>query len=112
MKQVIVVRDDLDLGVGKLAAQVAHAAVSAADAADSRVRRTWRSDGQLKVVLEAPDLETLYGLEAEAKAAGLPTALITDAGRTQLEPGTVTVLGIGPGPDDDIDAITGHLSLC
>lgn len=111
MKQVIVARRDLDMGVGKLAAQVAHASISAYEAADESTRRSWRSDGQEKVVVRADDERTLHERAEQARRAGLPHALIRDAGRTQLEPGTVTALGIGPAPEDDIDRITGDLSL-
>lgn len=111
MKQVIVVRSDLDIGAGKMAAQVAHAAVSAADAAQPSDRDAWMASGQRKVVLKAPNEQTLGELEQDAVRSGLPTAMITDAGRTQLEPGTVTALGIGPAADEDIDAVTGELPL-
>lgn len=111
MKQVIVARGDLDLGPGKLAAQVAHGAVSAADAADRAVRDEWIAGGQRKVVLRGRDERELDDLEAMAVAHNLPTALITDAGRTELEPGTVTVLAIGPAPEVEIDAVTGELPL-
>lgn len=111
MKQVIVARGDLDIGAGKLAAQVAHGAVSAADGADRETREAWLADGQRKVVLRARNERDLHDLEAMAVARDLPTALITDAGRTDLEPGTVTVLAIGPAPEDEIDAVTGELPL-
>lgn len=111
MKQVIVARGDLDLGAGKLAAQVAHGAVSAADAAERTVRDEWLARGQRKVVLRGRDERDLHELEALAVANDLPTALITDAGHTELEPGTVTVLAIGPAPEADIDAVTGELPL-
>lgn len=111
MKQVIVVRRDLDLGAGKLAAQVAHAAVSAADAADPGNRDSWLASGQRKVVLKVPTQAALEDLEHEAVRRNLPAALISDAGRTELEPGTVTALGIGPAPDETVDAVTGDLPL-
>ena len=111
MKQVIVARRDLGMGHGKLAAQVAHASLSAYEKADDRTRRRWKSDGQQKVVLRADDERTLHDLAEQARRAGLPVAIIRDAGHTQLEPGTVTTLGIGPAPASDIDPITGELSL-
>ncbi|MGP8125305.1 MAG: peptidyl-tRNA hydrolase Pth2 [Nitrososphaerales archaeon] len=114
MKQVIVVRSDLKMGKGKLAAQVAHASLSAAE--EARSRRSdwfgeWKSEGQAKIVLKVQTEETLHELYKKARAARLPAALIEDRGLTQLEPGTVTCLGIGPGPEDELDVITGKLKL-
>lgn len=111
MKQVIVARKDLGMGPGKLAAQVAHASLSAYEKADSASASDWRSNGQQKVVLRADDEAMLTDLAEQVRRAGLPYALVRDAGRTQLEPGTVTALGIGPAPEADIDRITGDLSL-
>lgn len=111
MKQVIVVRGDLELKAGKLAAQVAHAAVSAADAATDSDREAWLASGQRKVVLRVPTETALCDLEREAVRRDLPTALITDAGRTELEPGTTTALGIGPATEAAIDTVTGDLPL-
>ena len=48
---------------------------------------------------------------ARAKKAGLICHLVTDAGHTEIPPGTETVVGIGPGPRGDIDKITGDLPL-
>jgi len=114
MKQAIVVRNDLRMGKGKLAAQAAHASLSAAELAQARKPRWyagWKSEGQAKIVLKVESEEELEELFSKAKAAGLPSSLIQDKGLTQLEPGTVTCLGIGPGPDAEIDAITGKLKL-
>lgn len=111
MKQVIVVRGDLDIGPGKLAVQVAHGAVRAAEGAPPPDRNAWRAGGQQKVVLRAPDESALRELQAEATRRNLPTALISDAGRTELPPGTVTVLAIGPAEDSSVDAVTGDLPL-
>ena len=110
-KQCIVMRTDLKLSPGKLAVQVAHAAVSAADWADKKERDRWKADGQKKVVLKAANLQELYELKEKARREGLPTALITDAGRTEIAPGTVTVLGIGPADEEKIDRVTGHLKM-
>jgi PTH2 family peptidyl-tRNA hydrolase len=113
-KLVVVVREDLRMSGGKLAVQVAHAAVSCALEAKSK-RPSWFSEwyreGQRKVVVRAKDLEELRMLDAKAARAGIPRALIADAGLTELPPNTTTCLGIGPAPQDQIDPITGSLPL-
>ena len=99
------------MGRGKLAAQVAHAAVAAVLAtARSRDFRAWLQEGQPKVV-RAGSEEELLGIVAKAIEAGLHAELIRDAGRTQLDPGTLTCCAIGPADSDKIDAVTGTLSL-
>ena len=111
-KLVLVVRTDLGMGRGKLAAQVAHAAVVAALAAQGcREFATWLAEGQPKVVLGVADGEGLGAAAAAADAAGLPVHVIRDAGRTQLAPGTPTCCAIGPAASARIDAVTGGLSL-
>ena len=111
MKQVIVVDEALRLPRGKLAAQVAHASVAALLSAPNDGIRRWLEAGMPKVVLRADDDARLADLERQARDAGLPVALIRDAGRTVVEAGTVTCLGIGPAEDAEIDAITGTLRL-
>ncbi|MEF8780195.1 MAG: peptidyl-tRNA hydrolase Pth2 [Haloferacaceae archaeon] len=111
MKQAIVARTDLGMGRGKLAAQVAHASLSAYEDADERTRRAWKGEGQKKVVLEAAGEAQLFELADVAEREGLPHAIVRDAGHTQLDPGTVTTLGVGPGEDEVVDRVTGDLSL-
>ncbi|NWY70848.1 PTH2 hydrolase, partial [Erithacus rubecula] len=114
LKLVLIVRNDLKMGKGKVAAQCSHAAVSAYKQLHKRnpeLLKEWEYCGQPKVVLKAPDEETLVQLLAEAKRLGLTVSLIQDAGRTQIAPGSRTVLGIGPGPADVIDKVSGHLKL-
>lgn len=110
-KQVVIVRQDLKLPKGKLAAQVGHACVEAYTKADDLIKLKWKSTGQKKVVLKVPDEKTLRKYLIEAKNASLPVGLITDAGRTCIAPGTTTCLGIGPSEEEEIDSITGDLGM-
>ena len=111
MKQVIVVNETLRLPRGKLAAQVAHASVAALLEAPPESWQQWLEAGMPKVVLRADGEDELAALEARAAEAGLPTALIRDAGRTVVPAGTPTCLGIGPAEIDAVDALTGTLRL-
>ncbi|MDG5775824.1 peptidyl-tRNA hydrolase Pth2 [Haloarculaceae archaeon H-GB2-1] len=111
MKQAIVARADVGMGEGKLAAQVAHASLMAYEEADARTRRAWKGSGQKKVVLKATSESELFELAEKADAERVPHAIVRDAGHTQLEPGTVTALAVGPDDDDVVDRVTGDLSL-
>ncbi|MFQ5621652.1 MAG: peptidyl-tRNA hydrolase Pth2 [Candidatus Nanoarchaeia archaeon] len=111
MKQVIVVRTDLKLSKGKLAAQVSHGSVESMLRSPKELIDEWRHGGAKKVVLKVSSKEDLYKLKQDCKDAGVVCALITDAGHTELPPGTVTVLGIGPDSDDKIDKVAGKLKM-
>ena len=111
MKQAIVARTDLGMGRGKLAAQVAHASLSAYESADDSAQSEWKSGGQKKVVLKGSGKSQLQELADQARREGLAFSLIQDAGHTQLESGTVTALAVGPGREDVVDRVTGELSL-
>ncbi|MFC4358554.1 peptidyl-tRNA hydrolase Pth2 [Halobium salinum] len=111
MKQAIVARTDIGMGKGKLAAQVAHASLSAYEDASPKDRRAWKGSGQKKIVLKASGEEELFRLADAAEREGLPHAIVRDAGHTQLDPGTVTALAVGPGPERIVDKVTGDLSL-
>lgn len=111
MKQVILVIHELKLPKGKLAAQAAHAAVEAAHKAEKDDYKLWRQNGMAKIVLKVKNKESLYKYIQAAKDAQVPTAVITDAGKTTVEPGTVTCGAIGPAAEETIDTITGDLPL-
>lgn len=111
MKQVIVVNESLQLPRGKLAAQVAHAAVQGCLNASPTAQKRWLREGMPKIVLRADSESLLRALESRANSAQLPVALIEDAGHTVVEAGTVTCLAIGPAEDDAINQLTGELKL-
>ena len=117
-KQSIVVRTDLQMTKGKLAAQVAHAAVTTVveileskDDEWQKWLKCWLEQGQKKVVLKVGSLDELLELAEEARKLHLPVTIIRDAGRTELEPGTITCVAIGPGPAPLVDRVTGRLKL-
>ncbi len=110
-RQVILVRADLKLPKGKMAAQVAHASVEAVLRSDKKMVDAWRKEGMGKIVLKVANEKEMLSLQQQAKDAGLTTALITDAGHTVVAPGTRTCCAIGPGLDKHIHVITGHLKL-
>ncbi|MEW6062854.1 MAG: peptidyl-tRNA hydrolase Pth2 [Nanoarchaeota archaeon] len=111
MKQVILVRSDLKLSRGKMSSQVSHASVEGVLKSDKRIIEKWRKDGMKKVILKVKDLDELLKYKGMADDSGLITALIRDSGRTEVEPGTVTCLAIGPDEGEKIDKITGKLKI-
>jgi PTH2 family peptidyl-tRNA hydrolase len=113
-KQVIAVRTDLGMSRGKMAVQVAHGSLSASEKArvsQQDVWRAWYREGQKKVAVKVSSEEELLELRRQAINHRLPHALIRDAGMTELPPGTITVLGIGPARAEVMDKVTGDLKL-
>jgi len=113
-KQVIAVRTDLGMSKGKMAVQVAHGSVSAAERARVTKQEEWRAwmrEGQKKVAVKVISEEEVLELRRQAITHSLPHAIIRDAGMTELPPGTLTVIGIGPAKTQAVDAVTKHLKL-
>ncbi|MBN2599829.1 MAG: peptidyl-tRNA hydrolase [Candidatus Thermoplasmatota archaeon] len=113
-KMVLVTRSDLLLSAGKLAAQVSHAAVECTllakkNKSDWFVK--WQREGAKKVVVKVDGLDDFFPLKEKAEKLGICTALISDAGHTEIAEGTQTVLGIGPAPSNLLDQVTGELPL-
>jgi PTH2 family peptidyl-tRNA hydrolase len=111
MKQVIIMRADLGMSKGKLAAQACHGSLGAYKKADERKIREWELEGGKKVVVQVRSQEELFEIYELVKAADIPSFLVQDAGHTELPPSTVTCLGIGPEKDEIIDKITQDLKL-
>ncbi len=110
-KQVIVVRDDLKLSRGKLAVQVAHASIIGYERSDKKIVEAWKMGGQKKIVLKVKDLKEMMALKDKADREGLVTGIVRDAGLTEIPPGTITALVIGPDEERKIDRITGEFPL-
>jgi PTH2 family peptidyl-tRNA hydrolase len=122
-KQVIVMRKDLGMRKGKMIAQGAHASLrvllerGAADGDRYVIEMTepmqaWMTGRFTKVCVSVDSEAALDDVVARAKAAGVPCALIVDAGQTEFHGvPTKTCCAVGPAWTDDVDAITGALPL-
>ncbi len=124
VKQAIIIRRDLKMRRGKEIAQGAHAAVAALlDDAQPGPNGTlvvplwpdawtWLREGCTKITLQVPDEAQLLAIRDRAEAAGIPHALIQDAGRTEFGGvPTFTALAIGPASAAVLGPITGDLKL-
>ena len=85
-------------------------------AEEARIRspdwwKSWLAEGQRKIALKVPDLDSILRLEREARSHHLPVSVIRDRGLTQVPPGTITCVGIGPAPSNMVDDLTGELPL-
>jgi PTH2 family peptidyl-tRNA hydrolase len=117
LKQVYLVRTDLDMGKGKIAAQCSHAAVKAfrqlqnLSEQASKALDQWEWQGSRKVVVKVGSEDELTRIISHARRNGIYATTIRDAGRTQVEAGALTVGVIGPADEKLIDEVSGHLKL-
>ena len=113
-KMVILVRTDLNMSVGKVAAQVGHAVLGwykvAMMECPEKVNQ-WELISWPKIVLKVDSEEQMDEMREQADQAGIWNFIVQDAGRTEVDPGTKTVLAIGPDLNAKIDPITGSLAL-
>lgn len=112
--QNLIIRADLKISMGKICVQVAHAAVLASEIARKLHPEWWEKwleEGQRKIVVKVDSVEKLFRLKEKAEILGLPTALVEDKGLTELPPGTITCLGVGPAPINLVNRVTGGLPL-
>ncbi|KAJ6128569.1 hypothetical protein N7471_009786 [Penicillium samsonianum] len=115
VKLVLVVRMDLGMTKGKIAAQCGHATLACYKyfleyAPNSPILKKWERGGQAKIALQVKSEDELLVMQAQAISLGLCTRVIQDAGRTQIASGSKTVLGV-LGPKSVVDGVTGHLKL-
>lgn len=109
-KQVLVVREDLGMSRGKMIAQACHACLGAYRRTGTETRERWIDAGAKKVALKASEERFAEVLE-KADIEEVTAYLVKDAGRTELEPGTKTAIGVGPAEEERVDRITGDLEL-
>ena len=121
-KQVICVRRDLNMRKGKMCAQSSHASVQVCIELErewdpdhgypNKNYEEWINGAQTKICVYVNSEQDLMDIYNKAKFAGIPCSIITDAGRTEFHGvPTKTVCAIGPADSQEIDKITGHLSL-
>lgn len=120
VRMALVIRQDLGMQKGKIAAQCCHAALScfrmigcdpSRESFNPQMVQRWLKCGQAKITLKCPDKDTMDELYAKAISLGVNACVIHDAGRTQIAAGSATVLGVGPAPKAVLDQITGDLKL-
>lgn len=131
MKQVIVIRKDLNMRKGKMIAQGAHASMGVffsrivpkmnpkimptTDEVTIKINPiewNWINGTFTKICVGVDSLEELWEVHNKAIDLGIPSALIIDSGKTEFNgKPTETAVAIGPALDEDIDTITGHLKL-
>jgi len=124
IKQVIVVRTDLSMRKGKLASQVAHAAMkfildnNQSDRGDKLIvelspeEAIWCAERFTKVVARCDSQDELEQLIMKAQLSNVPVYQIVDAGQTEFHGvPTLTCAAFGPCDAEDLDKITGHLKL-
>ena len=112
LKMVACVRTDLMMGKGKIAAQCGHAYLGSYRVALSLPLakdwvKAWLFRGQAKICLKVEGDDILDDIARCAQALGVPCFIIADEGRTEVAPGTRTVIALGPAPVDVINKITG-----
>jgi len=110
-KFVIVVRKDLDMGCGKIAAQVGHACSMVVYNNIDNIYNWINYGNQKKAVLKVKSENELIDLIKKAKELKILTTVVRDAGKTQIEPNTITCCGFGPDSTNLLDKLTGHLKL-
>ena len=110
LKQVIVIDESLKMSKGKLAAQACHASLNAYKKADEDLRSDWDSKGAKKIIVEKGS-KSFQDLIIEAERLNIPHYKVKDAGHTEVEPGTVTALGLGPAKSSKFENITSELKL-
>ena len=109
----VVVRNDLKLTKGKLVAQTGHAVHLALRTEDPHPshRTHWENGSYAKIALKVESEEALDQLAKALREAGIPHAVVTDEGRTEIPPNTKTALGIAPRPRSHLQPFVGHLKL-
>lgn len=112
-KMVLVVRNDLKMGKGKVAAQCGHATLGLFKLVAHRAPRSiekWDECGQTKIVVKVETEEEMLIVQDKARCEGIPSHIVVDAGRTQIAANSRTVMAL-LGPEEVLTRVSGHLKL-
>lgn len=99
LRMVLIVRQDLLMGIGKAMGQAGHAFTMTLLLAQERIPEVvedYLTDAQPKIVVGCKNLAALLRAQDECRDAGLVCVLVRDAGRTVFPEPTDTCMGIGP----------------
>jgi peptidyl-tRNA hydrolase len=108
MKQVIVIRRDLNMSTGKIVAQTVHAINRTPLSVDHKM---YDEGSHSCITCYVKSEAKLLNLYKQVKEAGIPCGLQIDTGHTEVPPNSPTVLNIGPDDEEFIDKITKKLQL-
>jgi PTH2 family peptidyl-tRNA hydrolase len=111
MKQVVVVRGDLKMSIGKVAVQACHACLGSYKKTDYNKIKIWEAEGEKKVIVKVNNLEELIEIKKIAEKNNVSEYIVKDAGKTEIPSNTITCLGIGPDDEKAIDKMTQKLKL-
>lgn len=109
-KQVIIVNKDVKMSKGKLASQVAHSSLMSYLLGDEKDNLKWLGNSYVKIILKANESD-IKALDNLFNIQGIPHFLMVDEGRTEIEPNTITCLGVSPMKSEEIDKYTKNLKL-
>ena len=111
-KVILLIRSDLAMSAGKVAAQSGHAIHALCRECPESIALTeWEEFDSTIIALSVKDLDELQEVLDRAVEAGIPTFTVQDAGRTEVEEGTTTCAAIGPAGDEQLKGVTGMLKL-
>ncbi|EGR29275.1 hypothetical protein IMG5_159690 [Ichthyophthirius multifiliis] len=98
------------MSVGKIAAQTGHAILGnyqllQKSQYEMQLLNQWKQKGSQKAAFKVNSKEQMLSIQQKASSQGISTYIVCDAGKTQIEPGSITVCAIGPLKSENVDKI-------
>jgi len=120
-RQIIIMRTDLDMPIGKMISQGAHASEGAITKQENssenmtmkrfQLLKDWKQTGKTKIVLGINSLVKLLNIIEKAESIGINTYVVTDEGRTHFDEPTITCACLGIDTKENLDKVTKRLRL-